>query len=282
MWQVSSPSDPRVAKGPRGPLWAPYTPVAVGESAMGGTLGEAFVARQLEKAREGRSAAATRSALTTAQATKRLSKKCQKLVKITKAKQVAKLKKADRKARTKCLEQRRKIISDSKKKPETKPGTTTPTPGSSTPTPGTPTPDNPTSTTPSNNPNPNPTTPNPTTPTNPNPNECTTPGTGTVVVTAVDEGRKFDVNMCGIKAGTNIPFRLVYADESGEPHDLTVSSAYTPGTEKPDGTIAGSSGGTITSGSEDFTATLTPGTWYLICSWPGHGAMRFTFKVFPA
>ena len=275
MWQISSPSNPRVTKGPRGPLWAQYTPVRAGYSPMGGTLAETYVARQIEATRAGTDETAGKSALTTAQATKKLSKKCQKLVKITKSKQVAKLKKADRKARTKCLEQRRKIIADSEKKPATTPTT----PSTGTPAPNTPsTPDTPTQPTPTN--------PNPTTPTNPNPNPnptptgCTTPGTGTVVVTAIDEGQRFDVNMCGIKAADNVPFKFVYADESGEAHDLTVASAYTAGTDKPTGTIAGGTEGVISDGSVDFTADLTPGTWYLICSVPGHGSMRVEFKVF--
>lgn len=273
MWQISSPSNPRVAKGPRGLLWEQYTPLRPGYSPMGGTLAASYVARQLEAAREGDAEAATRHALTTAQATKKLTKKCQKLVKITKSRQIAKLKKADKKARTKCLEQRRKLIADAKNPPQTPaPTPTTPAPGSPTPAPPAPA-----------NPTPAPTTPNPTptTPTTPtNPGECTTPGSGTVVVTAVDEGQRYDVNMCGIKAGTKVPFKLVHADESGEPHDLTVASAFTPGTDKPSGTIAGGTGKTITSGSVDFTADLTPGTWYLICSWPGHGSMRVEFKVF--
>lgn len=279
MWQISSPSNPRVAKGPRGPLWRQYTPVRAGFSPMGGTLAARYVSRQLEAARETADARGSKSALTTAQATKKLTKKCQRLVKITKSKDVARLRKADRKARTKCLEQRRKIIADSKKKPDAQ----APTPAS--PTPSTPAPANPTPAGPTPAPNP-PAAPNPapTTPTSPTspatPGECTTPGSGTVVVTAVDEGQRYDVNMCGIKAGTKVPFKLVYNDESGEPHDLTISSAFTPGTDKPSGTIGGSTGKTITSGSAEFTADLTPGTWYLICSYPGHGSMRVEFKVF--
>lgn len=256
-------------------------------AALVGSLGQAYLssATGLYSAS---GAAATRSkVLTTAQATKKLSKKCQRLVKVTKP---ARLSKADRKARTQCLEQRRKIIAASKQKPTT--GSTTPTAGSTTspgtggstspstgdddtPKPGaTPTPTPKPGTTPT--PTPRPTAAPTSTPT-PAP-DCTSPGTGTVFVTAISEDMTFDASMCGIKAGA-ITFSFNSSDQLEE-HSLVLSDG-TNAQGQPTGTIRPISG-EIDGGGGPVTKTLTlsAGTYFLVCTVQGHGAMTRKFTVF--
>lgn len=291
-WEFNTPDRPRVAKGPRGPLWVETKPKVVGTGFMGVTFAQRFVAARLAEARgtDIESLLAARAALTTAQATKKLSKKCQKLVKITKSKQIAKLKKADKKARTKCLEQRRKIIADSKKKPTggtTPPsngGTTTPSTGGTTSpsTGGGDTGNNggggggtttPTPTTPDN--------PTPTTPTN----TCT-PFSSTILVDAISETEVFGVNFnaktCGLKAGKR-KFLFSSSDEN-EPHSLVIAKKVGSNGDISSGAdIVASISGEINPDDNDSVpaveVTLAAGTYYLVCTVPGHGSMTLEFKV---
>lgn len=299
-WQFSTPTDPRIAKGPRGPLWSATKLRAVGQVFMGGTAGERYVAAQLEKARglDLDSLLAQRAALSTSQATKKLSKKCQKLVKITKAAKVKKLSKADKKARTKCLEQRRKIIADSKKKPTD--GSTTPTTGGST-TPGT---GGTTSPGTGGGGTTNPGTGGSETPggggtTNPGGGGTTNPGggttdpgtptctplTGDVLVAAISDEDLFSVNFdarnCSIKAGTHT-IKLSNVDTS-EPHNLVIANKVDKdGYPDPSGgPIRPIIDGQVAAGSSDAkeNVSLTPGTYYFVCMVPGHGSMSLKFTV---
>ncbi len=269
MFVVADPRNPRIARGARGPLWKDYAPRTPGTTAMGLTYAQRYLASQRARATD---AAAQRTAkgLTTAQATKKLSKKCQRLVKITKASQLKKLRKADRKARTKCLEQRRKIIADSKKDP--KPGTTTPpgAPAPNTPAPNTPAPTTPTPTT-----TPAPTTPGPTTPALPA--ECATAGSSPVTVTAIDEGRQFELNSCGVAAGS-IQFRFDNTD-ADEEHNLVLADGVTSG-GGPSGTVRVISTNIKGGQSATKSFTLPAGDYVLICTVDGHSAMTVKFKVF--
>ncbi len=283
MWTVADPKRPRLASGPRGPLWSTFVPRPVGTTAMGLTFAQRTLVMQASSARTGADRPATRAALTTAQATKKLTKRCQRLVKITKAKDLKKLKKADRKARTRCLEQRRKLIADSKKQPATPPGGASPT-APSTPDPSSPTsPSRPAPNTP---PAPTPTTPAPTTPAAPT--GCTTPGVGdTLAVTAVDDGARFEVSSCGLKAGT-IKFAFDTTD-AAEEHNLVVTDGFNEVTDEgrtsstPSGTMYANAG-TLLPGQPGRTtsATLNAGDYWLICTVAGHVAMAMRFKVFPA
>ena len=285
MFVIADPKNPRIARGPSGPLWSAHRLRAVGTTAMGMTFAQRDLAVLAFK--NAVDPVATPSALTTAQATKKLTKKCQKLVKITKAKDLKKLKKADKKARTRCLEQRRKIIADSKKKPDTNtgagsPGTTTPgttTPGTTTPTNPNPTPNNPTPTTPTN--------PSPTTPTNPAPTGCTTAGTGsTLYVTAIGEGDQFELSACGLKAGA-LKFVLASEDQSEE-HNLIVADGYNEITSggQTTSTPKGTQWVTIPvihpggSAKESTPKTMPAGDYWLICIVEGHVGMATKFKVF--
>ncbi len=269
MFVVADPRSPRLVQGPRGPLWKAYAPRTVGTTAMGLTFAERYLAAQRADA----AAARTAKVLTTAQATKKLSKKCQKLVKIKKAAQLKKLKKSDRKARTKCLERRRKIIAESKKSP--KPGTTTPpsSPAPHAPAPTVPTPGAPAPTTPA------PTTPAPTTPTLPAPAECTTPGPAPITITAIEEGSKFELSSCGTRAGS-IQFRFDNTD-SAEDHNLVIADGVTPG-GGPDGTVRVVSTNIEGGQSATKSFTLPAGDYVMICTVDGHSAMTVKFKVFAA
>lgn len=280
MFVVADPTNPRIARGPRGPLWASYVPRSIGQTAMGQTFAQRYLATQLA-ARDGAGdPVAARAALTTAQATKKLTKKCQRLVK---AKKPSRLSKADRKARTKCLEQRRKLIADSKKKPDTTPGTTTPTSPTSPTGPSSPT----SPTAPSAPATPSPTTPAPTTPTTPAPpTACTTPGEGTTLaVTAFDEGAQFELSSCGLKAG-KITFAFDNTDGS-EDHNLVIADGYNEITDAgqtsstPTG-LRGAVNAVHPGKSATVAVTLAAGDYWLICTVPGHVAMAIKFRVFAA
>lgn len=263
MFVVADPRNPRIARGPRGPLWLAYTPRTPGTTAMGLTYAERYVASQRAAAAHGSAQRTAAKGLTVAQATKKLSKKCRKLVKITKASQLKKLKKADRKARTKCLEQRRKIIADSKKDPAPTP-TTPSTPAPSAPAPSTPAPSTPAPTSPA------PTTPAP-------PAACTTPGTSPVTVTAIDEGRQFELSSCGVAAGS-IQFTFDNTD-ADEEHNVVLAEGVTAG-GGPSGTVRVIS--TNIKGGQSATKSfaLAAGDYVLICTVDGHSAMTVKFKVF--
>lgn len=264
MFVVADPRNPRIARGPRGPLWQDSEPRPVGTTSLGRTFAQRYLAAVRTRA-QAPPAVRTAKGLTTAQATKKLSKKCRRLVKITNARQVQKLKKSERKARTKCLEQRRKLIADSKKDPAPAPTTPAPTTPAPAPTPTPTAPGTPAPTTPA------PATPAPTTP------DCAAPGPAAVSVTAIDEGSKFELSSCGASAG-EVTFTFNSTD-SDEDHNLVLADGVTSG-GGPSGTVRVISTNITGGQSRSRTFTLAAGDYVLICTVDGHGAMTVKFKVF--
>lgn len=212
---------------------------------------------------------ATRAAaLTKKQATKKLSKSCQKLIN---AKKPSKLKKSDKKKRATCIKKRDKLIKDSK----------APAPGTGTNPDGNPAPGG----TPA--PQPNPNTPAPTTPTPPtlpdpqtNEQRCTDKNPATKCYAAVgvraDDGDVPFVLSRGEVTADIVSFELENADR--QIHNLLIGRANTAGTElvgQPDEVVGDTEGGER--GNREVT--LTPGTYLLICSISGHDPMTIKFVV---
>jgi hypothetical protein len=265
-FEVGSPQHPLVTRGPDGPLWASTRQNAPGSTSHG-TFAAQTVARQLDALRAARTPSAaddealvaTRSVLTTAQATKKLSKSCQRLLK----KRKSKLGKSDRKKRTKCLEQRRRLVAASKKPASSTPGVTAPAPTTPGPTP--------TPTTPA------PTTPAPTTPTGTTPGatEPAGPVYGAVGVTAIDGNEKFKLTR-GIVSADIVNFELSNSDRQN--HNLWIVARDASG--NPVGTpvvIYGSAAAGST--QSDANLTLAPGDYTLYCTVAGHGPMAVKFVV---
>ncbi|MDO9356892.1 MAG: hypothetical protein Q7T55_24560 [Solirubrobacteraceae bacterium] len=298
MFVVGTAADPLLARRLRTPLWIASPAAASPHRADGG---KRYVAAKLAELRGEWFAAeepvATRlKVLTTAQATKKLSKSCQKLVKITAPKAVKKLSKANRKKRTKCLEQRRKFITDSKKKkpspnmpgvsptpaPVAGPAPTTGTDGS--PAPAAPTPTPKPGTTPAPTPTPRPgSTPAPTPRPTPTPfaYPACTPVAGAITVTAADEVTPFTVTSGCASAGT-VTFNFTNGDPNEEDHNVWIGAANAAGkldTSSPPVAIVGNS---IASGEtrNGRTINLAPGKYVLICTVPGHDLMTVVFQVF--
>lgn len=255
MFVVGTPERPIITRGPRGPLWT----LKAG-SAMQGVVPVAT---------------ASRTVLTTSQATKKLSKSCQKLL----GKSTKKMSKSDKKKRAKCAEQRAKLIKDSKKKPSTSTpttggGTTTPSnPGTSTPG----SPSNPGTGTPTTTPTPGATpapgqTPTPT----PAPAACVPSGQDiTVTATAIEEPLLITR---GCANAGNITFTLTTTDATGAAHNLYLVPA---GGDRTKSSTTIISAPVLASGqtSRTKTVSIAAGSYTLYCSYPGHEAMVVPFTV---
>lgn len=288
MWTVGTERAPLVTRGAPGPLWRATRSSAPGSTAHG-TFAAQYVARQLAKQRAagirdpeerlrvelGLPAVATaaratdpvaeRTALTTAQATKKLSKRCQTLVK---AKHPSRLSKSNRKRRTACLKQRAKLIADSKTT-TTAGGTTAPTPTpapSSGPTP-TPAPGSGgTGATPTPTPTPTPST---------SPCAGKNPCYAAVGVKAIDSDVPFALTRGTVMADI-VSFQLQNTDS--QQHNLYWAPADA------NGNVSGAlhqifdltDAHSTTANAE---ATFAPGRYKLICTVSGHAPMMVDFIV---
>jgi hypothetical protein len=279
-WEVGTTSSPLALRGVRGPL--SMQPQHAGMDH--GTPEERYVAGRLEARRlasvtdpqqrlrlrlglpavaPADDAVAERAAvLTTAQATKKLSAKCRKLLKV---KRPSKLSKADRKRRTACLAQRKRLIAESKRKPTSTP-TPTPAPGAApTATPA-----------PAAGPTPAPTSAPTPTPT-PAAGACANknPCYAAVGVQAIDSDVAFGLSRSTVQADI-VNFQLENKDR--QTHNLYIAPANASGDivgpiEKIVGDLA--AGGV----SEGVNVTLAPGRYKLICIVSGHGPMTVSFTV---
>lgn len=277
-FEVGSPQRPTIERGPRGPLWKPSRPSTPGRSAHG-TFAEISVARQLEALRAektGRSddaVAAIRAAaantdtagpLTTAAATKQLSKKCQRLLKA----KPRKLRKADRKRRDACAAQRRKLIEASKSTGVTAPAPvvagprpTTPPPADAAPTTSAPTTGSPADT------------PTTTTPPVPTAREKVYEAVG-VRPTDTDPAKWTLTRSSAIADVVN--FELVNVDS--QVHDLKIAPVDANGAY--DVAAAVTVIGYLDPGKRKAVdVALQPGVYMLLCSIPAHGEMRAKFTV---
>lgn len=225
---------------------------------------------------------ATRTVLTKAQATKRLSRTCRKLVT---AKRPSKLSKKDRAKRTKCLEQRRNLIERSRSDERRGvSGPTTPVAGpkpvaapvagggSTTPTGTTPTATTPTTTTPAK------TTPTkPSQPSGPTWDPCT-PGGSTIGVTSTDAFKMYTLSKACAPAGV-VTFNFTNVDGSGSwPHDLYIAAV--DGAGEVAGALVKITGAVDTNESASGQVTLQAGRYLLICTVPGHENMNTAFQAY--
>lgn len=264
-FEVGSPARPIVTRGASGPLWQASKPSAPG-STKHGTYAEQTVAtklaalRQPDAASQGASdPSATRAAvLTTAEATKKLSKRCQRLIKRRKSS----LSKADRKRRADCLTRRRKLVDESKNA-ATAPGVTAPAAPIQGPTP---TSAPPTATDPA---APTTPTPAPTTPTTP------TKKYAAAGVIATDGLDPFRLTRASATADV-VNFELDNTDR--QQHDLYIAAASASGeiTGALVQVIGRIDGGTRQSADVE----LAPGRYKLVCTVPGHGPMAVDFTVY--
>lgn len=271
-FEVGTPERPTVSRGPRGPLWSTSRPSKPGRASHG-SFAEITVAEQLDALRTadratgqttGDDPAADRAAvLTTAQATKKLSKKCQKLLRA----KVSKLRKADRKRRSACLAQRRKLVAASKSQPTDTTGVAAPSapvqgpkptatpPASEEPAPQT-TPDTP-----------SPTTPVPTTP------EKVYAAAG-VRPTDTDPA-KWILTRSSAKADI-VNFELDNTDR--QVHNLWIAPGDASGAVT--GPLVEVIGDLAEGQRKAVDVALKPGIYILICTIPGHGSMQAKFTVF--
>lgn len=267
-FEVGTAERPIVARGPQGALWR-ATPPATPGRASHGSFAEITVAEQLDALRTPQAGGpdapadptATRAAvLTTAQATKKLSRRCQKLLKAKKSK----LSKADRKRRTACIAQRRKLV-DASKKPAPTTGVTAPTapiqgpkPTTTAPTPTEPTPTRDT---------PTPTTPAPTTP------EKVYAAAG--LRPTDSDPAKWIISRTSAKADI-VNFELDNTDR--QVHNLWIA----PGNANSEvtGPLVEVIGNLGEGERKAVDVALKPGIYILICTIPGHDAMQVKFTVY--
>lgn len=270
-FEVGTDERPLVASGPHGPLWKPTPPAAPGRSSHG-TFAELTVAAELdalraEKSGEPRTAdvepAATRAAvLTTAQATKQLSRKCQRLIKAKKSK----LRKADRKRRTVCLERRRKLIAASVPPAPTAPSVPAapsapiegPTPTSAPP-----------ATTPS---TPPPTTPVATTPTEPPAKKYQAVG-----IEPTDSDPALWKLTRGVAVADIVNVELSNTDS--QVHDLWIAPGNAAGQVTDESAKQKLIGYLEPGERKAVDIALKPGIYIFICSIPGHETMKVKFIV---
>ncbi|MDO9356624.1 MAG: hypothetical protein Q7T55_23195 [Solirubrobacteraceae bacterium] len=275
MWAVGTDLDPLVMRVGDNPLvdeTARNAPGTTSHGTLGAAVVDGLIAARRDAAEQG--ALARRSGLTTAQATKALSKRCQKLVKS----KATRLTKADRKRRTACLAERKRRIEASKKAPATP--TPTPAPGA---TPGISAPPAPvqgpapTTEPPAATPTP---TPMPGAP-EPTPTPAPSgPVYGAVGVTATEGAEPFRLSRSSTTADI-VNFELVNTDS--QPHDLYIAPADENGEiSGPPTKIIGRTPGQMqnkpTRASVDMK--LAPGRYRLICTVPGHGKMEVGFTVY--
>lgn len=217
---------------------------------------------------------ATRAALSTAQATRRLSKRCQKLLK---AKRPSKLRRADRKRRSACLRQRRELIRKSRESHEAEPPPQ-PAPGAPAPVLEGP---KPTTAPPPATQQPAP--PAPTTPQQPgevtNEMRCTDGNPATTCfaaagVMAIDGDVPFVLTRGDVRADV-VNFELQNTDR--QVHDLWIAPADAEGNiTGPPTKIVGE---VEPDGRSSRDMALQPGVYRLICTIPGHGPMSVRFIV---
>ncbi len=274
-FHVGTRERPLVADGPAGPLWTPALPDASGAAgAAPHRAGHAAARPSQPTASPAQPAAserapdprAQRAALSTAQATKKLSKKCQKLVK---TKRPSRLSKTDKKRRVKCLAQRRSLMEPSNvatpepSSPTT--GVTAPEPAIKGPAPATPTP------TPTPVPGQAPT-PTPT----PSPSgidPSTVPCALGVTALDVDPLKPFKMSRgvaCVDEQG-ELAIEMVNSDR--QMHNLGIRTPNQPDSLVP---LLLS----VPMGERDsVTANLAPGTYEIVCMVSGHGNMTVTLTV---
>lgn len=270
-FEIGTDDRPIVAKGPQGPLWQPTAPAQPGRASHG-TFAELAVDEAIARLRDEQPAAssgtadpaATRAVLTTAQATKKLSKKCQRLLKAKKSR----LRKADRKRRTACLAQRRKLVAAS----------ATP----SSPTPSSPPAliqgPKPTATAPASPETATPTTPHAPAPTTPT---STTPTTPEKVYAAAglrptDSDPAKWILTRGSATADIVNFELDNTDR--QVHNLWIAP----------GNAAGDVTGALVEVISDLEpgdrkavdVALKPGIYLLMCTIPNHEAMKVKFTVY--
>lgn len=275
-FEVGTAVRPLIARGVRGPLSVAF--VRAGQSTDVSHVDAALLARAgAEPAvRAGADPVATRTALTKAQATKQLSKACRKLVN---AKRPSKLGKKDRKKRTACLEQRRKLIEASKgPKGTTSPGVSAPAAPIQGPAPTTspvvgPPPHVPAPTTPTG------TTPTGTTPTKPKPTwEPCEPSSPVIGVVSFDAFKQYTLTRACADAG-NVTFNFSNVDNSGSfPHNLYIAPVDARG--EVSGPLVKIIGEIPDGESASATVALAAGRYLLICTVPGHEGMNTPFQVY--
>ena len=272
-FDVGSRAKPLVAEGPSGPLWKPTAPRKPGTS-MPGMAAQAPRAGASDAAAPAATtddATATRAVLTTTQATRRLSRRCQRLIK---AKRVSKLSKADRKRRATCIAKRRAIVEASKPKSEGAPSTGVGSPAAPIQGPvPTATPAAPIAGTPTPAPGTQPGTPTPTPgPSGPDPAtvQCNAVG---LKARDVDPLKPFAMTRgvaCTSSTGT-VNFELQNGDRQF--HNLGVQL---PGQANSLVSIldAVPAGDTL-----NANVKLNPGTYEIVCMVPGHGAMTVQITI---
>ena len=268
-FEVGTSARPLVTRGASGPLWKTSKPGVPGQTKHG-TFAEQTVARELTELREPSRAAdgadepvAARAAvLTTAQATKKLSKRCQQLIKRRKSS----LRKADRKRREDCLAKRRRLV-EASKPPATTPTSPTGVSAPAAPIAG-PTPTSVPSPLTSGQP-PAATTPTATTPA---PREKKYAAAGVIATDGLDP---FKLTRSSATADV-VNFELDNTDR--QQHDLYIAPASASGeVTGPLVKIIGRiDGGT----RESADVELAPGRYKLLCTVDGHGPMAVNFTVY--
>jgi hypothetical protein len=270
MFHVGSPSHPLMEQGPVGPLWSASAPSTPGRASHG-TFGAIYVAEQLAKqaaSAAGDQSPATREAatstpLTTAQATRKLSKTCQKLIKA----KTSTLSRANRKRRTACLAQRHKLVTASERSPATTPATSVSAPAAPIQGP-TPIPATTSSTSPTPVPTPTPTpAPGSTTPTKA-PIDPSTVVCSAVGVTAIDiQPFGLTRGVACNDSGGNVDFQ--FTNQDAQVHGIAIKATG----------AADSTARVIIasldphSGPVSQLVSLQPGNYTLLCTVTAHNPM---------
>lgn len=275
-FEVGTAERPLVARGPHGPLWKPTPPAAPGRSSHG-TFAKLSVAAELDALRAEKSGAPRESAaepvaeraavLTTAQATKKLSRKCQRLLKAKKSR----LGKADRKRRTACLDRRRKLIAASAPTSPTSTGAPAPP---SAPIQG----PNPTTAPPATAPTtPAPTTPAPTTPASTTPAEPPAKKYQAVGIEPTDSDPAVWKLTRGVAVADIVNVELSNTDS--QVHDLWIAPGNAAGQVTDESAKQKLIGYLEPGDRKSVDIALKPGIYIFICSIPGHETMKVKFIV---
>lgn len=242
-WVVGTPRTPLVLRQDAGAL------------ALGDAPTEEPVAARAHAARASTEPVAVRDALTTAQATAKLSRRCRKLLKV---KRPSRLSRSDRRKRSACLKQRRKLIAESTASaptPTPSPTTPTPTPAPTTPTGGTPGP-----------------TPTPTPTPSSSPCAGKNPCVGAVGVSAIDNGARLYFTLTrGSVMADRVSFEFTNTDSQS--HNLFIEEKGKPATRQ--AVVAD----LAMKERKTVEIALAPGTYTLRCIIPGHEAMVVDLTV---
>ncbi|MBJ7470024.1 MAG: hypothetical protein JHD16_01935 [Solirubrobacteraceae bacterium] len=270
-FEVGTSTRPLVARGARGPLWQSSVPSTPGTSKHG-TPAQQTIATQLEQLRQpgGLGARAStsdpvgqRAVLTTREATKRLSARCQRLINASRRS----LTRKEKQARLRCVRERRTLVASANgpipgvsapAAPIQGPAPTTAPPTASDPAPST-----------------TPTGPAPTTPTAPTAPTAPAKQYAAAGVIATDGDDPFRLTR-GSATADIVNFELDNTDR--QDHDLYIAPADQAGdVTGPLVEIIGRiAGGTRASADVE----LAPGRYKLICTVPGHGPMAVNFTVY--